>query len=679
MDAERWARLKELFHAVLERDVPQRSAFLDAACRGDPALRAEVERLLSAHARTAGFIEHPPAAATLSGRTLGRYEVGRLIGVGGMGEVYAARDLELGRAVALKIASGSDPDAHARLLREAQHASQLNHPHICTIHEIGDADGQPYIVMEYVEGTQLADLIPPGGLPMETLLRYGVQIADALAHAHLRGVTHRDLKAANIVVTPEGRTKVLDFGLARSFSPQSLKDLSKPQPSMTAAGLVAGTLFCMAPDVLRGEPPDQRSDIWALGVLLYEMSTGERPFTGATEFELVAAILHEPPASMPPRVPPALQTIIQRCLAKDPRERYQQTGEVRSALETVQSAPAGAIRGGRARLAVAALLIGLVAAAGLTWRMVRPVSVPAPAAMEGRPSIAVMPFDRVGAQDPDGEWMSNGVPSMLLTGLAQTRGLDIVGTERLNDVLRQRGGTSLGLLDKSQAADVARRAGARAVVIGKFPGVEQGYTFASQLYRSRPGRPGNPQKLLALLSSGVSALPNSGNMRNVYGYGLLDVGRYAEAIREFEVYVELAPREPNPYDSLAEAHLMNGSADKALEYYSRALTIDPTFHGAHDGRAWSLAVLGRYDESLAETPPTQSLRAFILSRVGRYKDAAAAIALGIEEAARLLVEQKLPFARRVASEFRILEKGRCIAGGSIGELTDDLVHAHLSV
>ena len=157
----------------------------------------------------------------------------------------------LQRDVALKIANGTNDAAHARLRREAQHASQLNHPHICTIHEVGDMDGRPYIVMEYVEGTRMDELVPAGGLPAETVFRHGIQIADALAHAHIHGITHRDLKAANVVVTPEGRAKVLDFGLAQTFSRQNLKELSESQASVTAEGVMAGTLSCMAPELLR--------------------------------------------------------------------------------------------------------------------------------------------------------------------------------------------------------------------------------------------------------------------------------------------------------------------------------------------------------------------------------------------------------------------------------------------
>ena len=201
------------------------------------------------------------------------------------------------------------------------------------------------------------------GLDVEKVLRYGVQMSDGLAHAHRHGVSHRDLKGENVVITPDGRAKILDFGLARSLAPQRLKELSESRATFSAAtaeNVMAGTLSSMAPEVLRGEPHDERSDIWALGVLLYEMAAGTRPFTGATGFELSGAILHEPPTPLPDRIPSSLQAIIQRCLAKDPRERYQHADEVRSALEAVQFA----------QLKLRPTDWGLVAASQLLLRLV---------------------------------------------------------------------------------------------------------------------------------------------------------------------------------------------------------------------------------------------------------------------------------------------------------------------
>jgi serine/threonine protein kinase len=238
--------------------------------------------------------------------------------------------------VALKLLPAdaiADDSARLRLLNEARSASALNHPNICTIYEVGEAGGQVYIAMEHVEGKSLSALIPADGFPVETILRYGVQIADALAHAHERGIVHRDMKSSNVMVRPEGRVKILDFGLAARLQEQQAADATRSKLSFAEQGVVVGTLHYMAPEILRGEPASARSDIWALGVVLYEMAADELPFQGQTGFEVSAAILREEPEPLPAHVPEGLQTIVLRCLAKDPAQRYQSAGEVRAALE----------------------------------------------------------------------------------------------------------------------------------------------------------------------------------------------------------------------------------------------------------------------------------------------------------------------------------------------------------
>src|ERR1700730_2339617 len=219
----------------------------------------------------------------LPGQRLGPYEIVAQLGAGGMGVVYKARDTRLGRLVALKIpieGTFADQTARLRLLQEAQNASALNHPHIATIYEVGEDGDHIYISMELVEGRPLSAVVPPEGLALESVIRYGAQIADALDHAHGRGIVHRDLKTANVVITLEGQAKVLDFGLAKRLSAVERAQATRSQESQTQAGEVAGTLQYMAPEVLRGEPMDARSDLWAFGVVLYAMATGTLPFQG---------------------------------------------------------------------------------------------------------------------------------------------------------------------------------------------------------------------------------------------------------------------------------------------------------------------------------------------------------------------------------------------------------------
>lgn len=275
------------------------------------------------------------------GRKLGKYRVTAKIGEGGMGVVYRAYDNVLDRDVAVKVLrkeSGLSSLTNESLLEEARASSALAHPHICTIYEVGEAEGELYVVMELLEGKTLCDLYGQTGLPPDSVLRYGAQIASALARAHDRGIVHRDLKSANIVITSDGLAKVLDFGLAKHSVASSFDGATRTLGNIENASSVSGTLSYMAPELLRGEPADYRSDLWALGVVLYEAACGRLPFAGGTGFEISSAIMREMPTALGPPVPPALWAIIQRCLAKEPAQRYQRASEIQAALEAVQSA-----------------------------------------------------------------------------------------------------------------------------------------------------------------------------------------------------------------------------------------------------------------------------------------------------------------------------------------------------
>ena len=273
---------------------------------------------------------------------VGHYRVVAKLGEGGMGVVYRAHDEVLHREVALKVVkkdANLDTATSQNLLHEARASSALAHPNICTIYEVGETNGELYIVMELVQGRSLRDLCGDTGLAPESVLRYGVQIASALARAHDKGIVHRDLKSANIVVTAEGLVKVLDFGLAKRIgSDVSPQDTTWILDSIREPSRVSGTLTYMAPEVLRGEGADYRTDLWALGVVLYEVACGHLPFSGRSVFEISSAILTDMPSPLGPPVPPGLWSIIQRCLAKEPMQRYQRAGEVQAALEAVQSA-----------------------------------------------------------------------------------------------------------------------------------------------------------------------------------------------------------------------------------------------------------------------------------------------------------------------------------------------------
>ena len=276
----------------------------------------------------------------MSNELYGHYRILAKIGQGGMGIVYRAHDEMLDRDVALKVVgaeSSVEKSSREHLLHEARASSGLSHPNICTIHEVGEFDGELFMVMELVEGKPLKTLIGSVGLAVESILRYGIQIAGALAHAHSRNIVHHDLKSANIVVTPQGLVKVLDFGLAKRL-PDTAGEATGSIALVEGTSAIAGTLSYIAPEVLRGQPGDHRSDLWALGVVLYEAASGQLPFRGSTSLEISSAIIHELPPPLPDRIPPGLWAIIQRCLMKEPAQRYQQAGEIQAALEAVLAA-----------------------------------------------------------------------------------------------------------------------------------------------------------------------------------------------------------------------------------------------------------------------------------------------------------------------------------------------------
>ena len=368
------------------------------------------------------------------GQTFGHYRVIEKIGEGGMGVVYRAHDESLDRDIALKVLPASnfqDPAARARLLREARIASQLNHPHICTIHEVGEAEGQVYIAMEFVEGQPLSARLAAKPMPREEVLRYGIQLAEALGQAHKRGVLHRDLKSANVIITREGRAKVLDFGLAKRLSEEELGEATRSLTSLTSPGILTGTLAYMSPEQLGGQPADVRSDIWSLGVVLYEMAAGGQPFQGQTGFEMSSAILNKKPRPLPSQVPTEIRAVIERCLEKEPDRRFQRAGEVQAALEAIQKgtvAPWVAWRYWLARrrwlvlagaaFVLAAVLFGLNVA-GLRDRLLG----------GGQTlkfsSLAVLPLENLSG-DKEQDYFADGMTEELITNLAKVSALKVV-------------------------------------------------------------------------------------------------------------------------------------------------------------------------------------------------------------------------------------------------------------
>jgi len=270
------------------------------------------------------------------GQDLGPYRIEALIGTGGMGVVYRAHDRALHRTVAIKMVDRrAGPDARRWLLEEARLAASLDHPSICAVHEVGQVGDQPYIVMAHVVGDLLSALIPAGaGFPLETALHYAMQITDAVAHAHRRGIVHNDLKSSNIVVDRDGRVTLLDFGLATRICEKDTNAVDTTWVRAIPSG--AGTVPYMAPELLRGRRATRRSDVWALGVLMFELVSGRRPFGGDTVWEMAASILADAPLPLPRELPAAWRTLILRSLAKNPSDRFRSASAVLAALDEVR-------------------------------------------------------------------------------------------------------------------------------------------------------------------------------------------------------------------------------------------------------------------------------------------------------------------------------------------------------
>ena len=341
MTPERWQQLKQIFQSALERDPAERPAFLAQACADDAALRSEVESLIASHDQAGDSIEAMAVEAaaellsagqtdSLAGRQIGRYEVLSHIGRGGMGEVFLARDASLGRKVALKLLRAEFTGDEGRLRRfrqEARAASALNHPNILTIHEIGQADTLHFMATEYVEGETLRQHSARAPMTLGRVLDVAVQVAGALAAAHHAGIVHRDIKPENVMLRTDGYVKVLDFGLAKLADPKAVGGAGPTLPqAVTEPGRVMGTVSYMSPEQARGMEVDARTDIWSLGVMIYEMAAGHQPFEGETASDVMALVLQkEPPplAHFTQEVPAELERMVRKALRKDKEERYQ--------------------------------------------------------------------------------------------------------------------------------------------------------------------------------------------------------------------------------------------------------------------------------------------------------------------------------------------------------------------
>ena len=501
-----------------------------------------------------------------TGVRLGTYEILGPLGAGGMGEVYRAKDLRLGREIAIKVLPAelaSNHDRIARFEREARTVAGLNHPNIVTLFSVEDEDGLRFLTMELVEGETLSTFVSPGGLPLPKLVGLAIPLTEALVAAHEKGVIHRDLKPGNVMVTRDGRLKVLDFGLSKietSTGPtHGLTTTESLEAPATAAGQVLGTVPYMSPEQLRGEVVDARSDLFALGIILYELATGRRPFTGATLVDISSAILRDAPIpirSVRDDLPPELDRIIDRCLDKNPRDRFQTARDVCDELRRASShGEAGA-------------------------RIQPPAPGPAPRPHVG-PSVAVLPFvNRSG--DAENGYFSDGLAEELLNVLTKTRGLRVAARassfhERLRGATIAEVGRALNVATVLDGS--VRKAGNRVRIGVQLVNASDGDHLWSDTYDRTLDDVFAVQDDIA--QSVVVELRRT----------LLDEGsdspRSDQARAEVTAVVRGRRTNPEAYDLyLRGRHLLASSDDgpaRAQEMFRRAVELAPTFAPAYAG------------------------------------------------------------------------------------------------
>ena len=472
MTPERWTEVKEALVAALDRSPAERAAYLEAIGVTDPELGREVEGLLAHHAEEE-FLEHSavPGAArepVLSpGAMFGQYQIESQLGEGGMGQVFLAQDRGLDRPVALKFLSTTirqQEDARRRFLREAKAAAALDHPYICKIYQTGEEDGHPFIAMEYVRGETLRHRIDTAPMPLQDVLRVCVEVAEALETAHAAQIVHRDLKPSNIMLTTGGHVKVLDFSLAKRLGEEVGAVARTGSAEITGTGMVQGTVAYMSPEQVRGHEIDVRSDIFSLGVVLYESLAGSNPFQAGSLLETASQVLHHTPPRLRlirPGVPAALEQVVHTMLAKAPGDRYQSAHDVRTELARVKdlvdrgdrpaerTEPIGwsarLLLGRRGVIYALVAVVAAIAGASVWW-----------AARTRPPAVAVMPFHNVSG-DPKNDYLADGIAQAVTTKLHRA-GLRVIPSETARRLQR----------DHPSPTQVALALGVDSVLTGNF-------------------------------------------------------------------------------------------------------------------------------------------------------------------------------------------------------------------
>jgi tetratricopeptide (TPR) repeat protein/predicted Ser/Thr protein kinase len=564
--------------------------------------------------------------AAVTGEVVSHYRVGERLGGGGMGEVYLAEDTRLGRQVALKFLSptlASDPESRSRLLNEARAASALRSPAIAVTYDIDEYKGAAFIVMEYVEGELLSTRLTKGAFAPTAALDVVIQVADALEEAHARGIVHRDIKSANLMLDARGRVKVLDFGLARFLES---RDASKPRATMakvTMPGVVLGTVSYMSPEQALGRAVDNRADLFSLGVVFYEMLTGRLPFQGASVTEIIDHVLHDdppPPSRVLAQVPAELDAIVKRALEKDPALRYQSAraliDDARAALERANATPS---RRGRPLPTIGR-------------------GLPVPALARAEQAVAVMTFSNITREASD-DWMGTGIAETVTADLKKIQGLSVIGRARVFEALKNLSSGDLATLDDRLAIDVGRRLGASWVVAGGYQRLGDMVRITAQFMDVRTGAlvrtvkvDGKIGEIFDLqdrivyeLSQNLNLTLGIGEIEGInrdetpsveayeaYSRGVMNLrmaGRESldRALAFFERALSYDPNYASAWAGLGAAYNLKGSfltlpnlIEKSLESLRKAVQLNPRLANARSWLGSTLADLSRFDEAIAE-------------------------------------------------------------------------------
>ncbi len=603
------------------------------------------------------------------GETLSHYRILEKLGEGGMGEVYLAEDTRLKRKVALKVLPSEmagDSSRLERFQREAEVVAAMDHPNIVTIFSVEEDAGTHFLTMSYIEGKSLGELIPKGGMDLDQLFEFAVPLADALSVAHEKGITHRDLKPANIMVTTEGRVKVLDFGLAKLQEDSMPAGEDEPTQALTREGLVVGTVPYMSPEQVQGDLVDHRTDIFSLGVLLYEMATGDRPFQGQNSAQVVSSILRDDPSSVAERkaeLPFHLSRIVKHCLEKDPKRRYQSALDLRNELEGLQSEVAsGHTRPASSSTMVAAQpmakrpkwllpVVGVAAIAlvALVWMMLdgkgeeatpaAEQAASAAAAPTGKPSVAVLYFDNL-TSDQELDWLRTGLTDMLVTDLSQLSAIKVVGTDRIYQILKDMDMLEEPITSADMVQRVADEAGAGMVVLGSFARAGETLRINVKVQDAASGEILSTNRVEGPGGDNLFAMVDNltGEIRQGFDTGeAITVGGDRELMNVTTSSLEA-------YRYYAEGiHLEDqGRGEEAVPLLRKAVEIDPSFAMALRKLAMVLGNQGEVAESqnfarrALESADRLPQREKYLVQAGFYTDRPGTLSQGLEAYENLL-------------------------------------------